>query len=252
MSVLRNYIRRHSYLKRVMSTFYHWINGIPEINGDEITADVIRQCIGKRNPTILEIGSNDGAHTLWFLELFPEATIHSFEPDKRAIKRFRNRVSGQQNVHLHEIAISDHDGVSDFYESHGQRPSDKIYSNSEQTFDWDASGSIKKPLEHINLHPWISFTERHSVPTKKLDTWSKENGIDEIDFIWMDVQGAEMDVFRGARETLDRTRFLYTEYSVHKLYEGQPTLKELLRSLPKFKPIIRYPNDILLESRVAV
>nr|VFK11674.1 MAG: methyltransferase, FkbM family [Candidatus Kentron sp. LPFa] len=81
-----------------------------------------------------------------------------------------------------------------------------------------------------------------------LDTWRREQGIDTVDFIWMDVQGAEMDVFRGGANTLARTRYLYTEYNDRELYEGQCTLPQLLDCLKYFKVLDRYPDDVLLEN----
>jgi hypothetical protein len=41
-----------------------------------------------------------------------------------------------------------------------------------------------------------------------------------VDFMWVDVQGAEDLVFTGAKDVLSRTRYVYTEYATD-LYEGQ-------------------------------
>jgi hypothetical protein len=87
------------------------------------------------------------------------------------------------------------------------------------------------------------------VPTLRLDDWCGENNIDRIDFIWMDVQGAEGDVIAGASRILKKTRFLYTEYSNNELYEGQLSLKQLLARLPLFDVLATYPGDVLLKNR---
>ena len=81
-----------------------------------------------------------------------------------------------------------------------------------------------------------------------LDTWCDENGIEAIDFIWLDVQGAEMDVIRGGEKVLVKTRYIYTEYSDQELYEGQSPLDQLLNALPAFKIVERYRGDVLLEN----
>lgn len=65
-----------------------------------------KDLIGKDNPVILDIGCNDGSHTMKFLELFNEAKVYSFEPDSRAIERYRNKVKDKR-AKLFDIAIVD-------------------------------------------------------------------------------------------------------------------------------------------------
>jgi hypothetical protein len=81
---------------------------------------------------------------------------------------------------------------------------------------------------------------------KTLDTAVAELGIECIDFLWADVQGAEADLIRGAATALSRTRYIHTEYSNVELYEGQPGLVALLEMLPQFRVLIRWGQDILL------
>lgn len=88
-----------------------------------------------------------------------------------------------------------------------------------------------------------------TVTTTTLDCWCSEHGIEVVDFIWMDVQGAEADVFKGGPATLSRTRFLYTEYADRELYEGQLDLRRLLKTLRGFRILTRYPGDVLLANR---
>ncbi len=51
---------------------------------------------------------------------------------------------------------------------------------------WDYSGSIRKPKNHLVVHPWCKFEKEIIVKTKRLDTWCKEKEIDRIDLCgWM-------------------------------------------------------------------
>lgn len=67
----------------------------------------------------------------------------------------------------------------------------------------------------------------------------------------MDVQGAEIDVFRGGQNTLTKTRFIYTEYNDNELYKGQFNLRQLMKYLRvlDFDVLIRYPGDVLFRSK---
>lgn len=221
------------------------IRGIPPITDERITGDLIRECVGTESPTILEIGANNGGQTLWFLEMFESPQIYCFEPDPRAIARFKQKVGVQANVHLFEMALSDRDGTITFHQSGGQRDAEAA---AQMPQGWDLSGSIRPPKEHLDVHPWVTFEDSIEVETATLDSWSEAHGVDHVDFIWMDVQGAEIDVFRGGPDTLARTGHIYTEYSDRELYEGQYPLSELLNHLGHFAVLARYPADVLLEN----
>lgn len=219
----------------------YYLRGEPPVVDSSITKELISQLVSKPNPTILEIGSNDGTNTLWFLEVFPSPKIFCFEPDPRAALRFKDKIRNRPQVSFFEYAIGDKNSKETFYMSGGRE-------NDTMPDGWDCSGSIRKPKNHLKVHPWCKF-EKILIETKTLDTWCQENGIDMIDFLWMDVQGAEIDVIREGRTALKNTRYLYTEYSNKELYEGQLTLKQLLRELPEFEVVIRYSDDILLKNK---
>jgi hypothetical protein len=71
-----------------------------------------------------------------------------------------------------------------------------------------------------------------------------------IDFMWVDVQGAEDIVFAGARETLKRTRYVYTEYATG-LYEGQLNRSQILAVFgPKWSVVHDFGGDILLQNQM--
>ncbi|MCZ6671913.1 MAG: FkbM family methyltransferase [Verrucomicrobia bacterium] len=207
-----------------------------------ITKELICECVGKQNPTILEIGCNDGGHTLWFLKMFENPKIYCFEPDPRPIARFKTKFGQRPNVKLFEMALCDRNGEITFYQSDGHKAEAMLES-------WDLSGSIRQPKEHLTANPWVTFEQSITVESATLDTWCNEHGIEDIDFIWMDVQGAEIDVFRGGKNAFCKTRFVYTEYSNKELYKGQHTLKQLLRQLRHFEVLIRYSNDMLLRNK---
>ena len=229
-------------LQKLPALLRYRLKGEPPITDSSITKDFIRQLIPIPNPTILDIGCNDGSTTIRFLETFPSPKIFCSEPDSRAASRFKIKVGNRKEVTFYEYALSDKDGEHTFYMSGGQGR--KVMPEG-----WDYSGSIRKPKNHLIVHPWCTFEKTTTVETKRLDTWCQENPIDRIDFMWMDVQGAEIDVIRGGRNALRNTRFLYTEYSNKELYEGQLTLKQLLKELPNFEVVVRYSDDILLRNK---
>ena len=45
------------------------------------------------------------------------------------------------------------------------------------------------------------------VKTKKIETYCLENNIKNIDFIWMDVQGAELNIIKGMGEFKEKIHY---------------------------------------------
>ncbi len=201
--------------------------------------------VGRDDPVVLDVGCNDGTHTRWFLELFPRASVFCFEPDRRARRRFAANVEDPR-VQLFAVAISDRDGSAELHLSGGVRTPE---SAAQMPDGWDRSSSIRRPLKHLEVYPWCTFERKERVPTRGLDSWSREHGVGAVDLIWADVQGAESELIRGGRETLARSRYFYTECHGVELYQGQPDLDELLAALPDFELVRRYPKDVLLANR---
>ena len=83
-----------------------------------LSAAEIRQRVGKDDPIIIEVGANCGQTTIDLLQAIPGATIHAFEPDPRAIAKFRDTVVNP-NVHLYECAIGAVNGSISFHQSSG-------------------------------------------------------------------------------------------------------------------------------------
>ena len=208
----------------------------------------------RKDSVVIEVGSNSGEDTERLLEVFKQARVYCFEPDPRAAKKWRDRVENPR-AELEEIAISNANGEITFYQSRGLPPG---YSETEFPDGWDLSGSIAEPKNHTVIHPWSSFDQTITVPSKTLDQAMEARLAPEraaslpVTLIWADVQGAEGQLIEGGKRTLSQTRYLYTEYSNHELYSDQLSLKKLLAVLPGFKIMKIWTNDVLLVNTKAI
>lgn len=199
-----------------------------------------KQLIGKADPVIVEIGANDGHTTAEFLNELPTARIYCFEPEPRAIAKFKSRIR-QPNVKLFECAVGKENGFVTFNQSSG---------GQDGATDWDQSGSIRKPKSHTKEVPWVKFETQIEVPITRLDDWAKAENISSVDLIWADTQGAESDMIEGGSSVLKNTRFLYTEYSNQEFYEGQISLDTMCDALEKldFRLIRLFSWDALFSN----
>jgi FkbM family methyltransferase len=141
---------------------------------------------------------------------------------------------------LHELAIGAVDGKVSFNQSSGLENLDPE--------GWDHSGSIKAPVNHLEMFPWVKFEKTIEVKINKLDTWADVYDINDVDLIWADVQGAEEDLILGAEKILRRTRFIYTEYYDNECYQNQITLAQMNDMLGHFLILRKYENDALFQN----
>ena len=214
-----------------------------------LNEDRIASLIARSNATILEIGANNGTDTLKLCGAAKYGIVFAFEPDPRAIQRFKEHVD-HERIHLIESAVGATVGNMKFYQSSGVWP----YGEEQRIIqklskDWDQSGSIRKPKKHIEKYPWVTFENEIDVPVTTFDNWTMENRIKFVDFIWADVQGAEADLIEGATNTLQYTRYFYTEFSHDELYEGALGLDDISSRLVDFDLLEVFEQDALFINR---
>lgn len=200
-----------------MKDIYQWISEIVPVNA-----------------TIFEIGCSTGTDTKRLAAL-PGAIVHAFEPEPRCT--FDGWPS---NIIINKVAVSDAKGKAKFY-----------MGESKNYHPWTFSSSILEPKNHLEHYKYVQFPYFTEVDTIRLDDYCKENNVQAIDFIWMDVQGAEHKVIAGATEILKRTKYIYTEYDDREMYEGQKPLSYLLEQLKTFEILEDYPGatcNVLLKN----
>ena len=163
----------------------------------DIDKSYFRDRISKENPTIFDVGTFDGSDCLDFLEIFDSPNIYAFEADKRSIDIFKKYV-GDKPINLVETALSNVDGEIEFYQSESETRRLTRY-DYEKT--WSASGSVKKPGNHLTVFPDIQF-ELNKVKSTKLDTWISDKNIELIDIMWVDVNGGEEEFLDGGKKTI--------------------------------------------------
>jgi len=125
-----------------------------------------------------DIGANIGWYTLLLSELAgPSGQVHAFEPDPRAYAQLEQNLALNQHfaaTRIHNVALGAAVGSHDLYTT-----PESLYSSF-----YDVHGGGKAP---------------GAVSVETVDTYARSAGIDRIDFLKCDVEGAEFDVLRGAR-----------------------------------------------------
>ena len=148
----------------------------------------------KKGDTVFDIGANVGRFTSLAAGLVgPKGRVLSFEPQEypRRILTQMKSVRGLSQVVIVDKALSDTPG------------------KAEITIPLKDGWKPKSACGHLDgENPDPHKTETVTVST--LDLFCEENGIQRLDFIKCDVEGAELKVFRAGTRTL--TRFYPTIY----------------------------------------
>ncbi|MEB3302471.1 MAG: FkbM family methyltransferase [Cyanobacteriota bacterium] len=86
-------------------------------------------------------------------------------------------------------------------------------------------------LAEFNQLEVASLRSCSQVETRSLDELAEEGLFERVDFIKIDIQGAELDAFLGASRTLRSTVAIVTEVEFSPIYEGQPLFGDVDREL---------------------
>jgi FkbM family methyltransferase len=174
----------------------------------------------KSKLVILDIGACEGEESIRYSRLFPNSSLYAFEPlPKNKILITENiKKYNTKNVILIPLAVSNYNGIFEFFISSGNP------ENQAENLNWDfgnKSSSLLEP-EKKNMPKWLSFENKIEVQTITLETFLIENKIEIVDFIHMDVQGAELKVLEGAKKRLEKVKAIWLEVSNVALYKSQP------------------------------
>lgn len=190
----------------------------------------------KFNPVILEIGAHYGEDTIDMKGVFNYPTIHCFEPDPRNVKIIEKYLlmttDRGSKIYLNNVAASNSNGEADFYLSYrplnGEIPEKYRWIDSEDYIGLKINDSGSSSLKYGPNNEHVRSAEKIKVKTVRLDDWIVTTNIDHIDFIWMDVQGAEGDVIDGGVNVFKMSDFVWTEYG-EMTYEGALSKRATMR-----------------------
>jgi FkbM family methyltransferase len=125
---------------------------------------------------VLDVGANIGYYSLYMLPRV--RAVHAFEPDPRVLPVLRSNLAAHQNAHVHSLAVGKHIGMSSFI----------LEPNSE--------------VSHLAHSPTQRGEGSLEVSVTTIDDFVARNDL-RITGIKVDVEGADLDVIRGAIQTLE-------------------------------------------------
>ena len=134
--------------------------------------------------------------------------ITVFEPLSKNFDVLANRMKNvNADIQGHQVALGSKKGTAKMFVSSGD----------------GQSSSILKPKQHLELHPDVSFNGTEEVEVCLLD----EYDVGDSNFINIDVQGYELEVFKGGKNTLEKIDYIYCEVNRDEVYEGNAMVEDM-------------------------
>ena len=173
-----------------------FLHGVKEIFIDEIYKVALPE-----NALIIDCGSHIGLSVIYFKKLFPSANIIAFEPDKRNFGLLSKNIEAfnLKNIALRNEAV--------------------WISNTQLSFASD--GNMGSKIEDSS-----SIKENATMVTAAR---LRDIIAGEIDFLKMDIEGAEYEVLKDIEDKLHLVDHLFLEY--HGSFDENIQLNELLQMI---------------------
>ena len=181
------------------------------------------------SPVILEAGAFDGTDTVRFAERWPGATIYTFEPVPELFADVERRTSHLAQVRRYPMALSDRTGPATFH----------IVGNPDDESSPGRDFSSLLPLNDIFARQ-LAITRTITVQAITIADWAHSEGVDRIDFMWLDMQGMELPALKAASPVLATTRAIHMGVHREEFFAGCALHDEIVSSMRSagFRPAI--------------
>jgi len=178
LGVLERRAKRDSFFKIANKFLDGYANRNYELakNGETRILDILQAEVFS---TLFDIGANKGEWSMYAAKIFPAAEIYSFEIASDVFDVFQERVQSISTIHPQAVGLSNIDGDV------------QLYSHAE-------SDGMTSMVTSSHLH------EAHASKARVVtgDSFCKQKNIQHIDFLKIDVEGAENLVLEGFRQML--------------------------------------------------
>lgn len=147
------------------------------------------------NPVALDIGANIGVNTLVMSEALGAAgCLHAFEPQRVIFQMLMGNLAlnSIENVYGYNLAL-------------GTAPGELELPPLDYARNWSFGGlGLGQPSPKPQFGPGDATD---GLPIRRVEVRTLDSfGFDRVDFIKLDVEEMELDVLRGAAQTIERTR----------------------------------------------
>ena len=173
--------------------------------------------------TIFNIGCRDHIEISLFSKIFENSQIYAWEGNPECYNDILEGIKYKKNITLIQKAAHNYDGITKFYATDLNKS--------------DLSAGKLDVLGYSSCYKLLNnYTHRIEqkeikIQCQRIDSFCDQNGIKEIDLVWMDVEGAAYVVLEGFGDLIRKIKILRVEVSINPIREGEipyPQINKLL------------------------
>lgn len=161
---------------------------------------------------ILDVGGADGVTAIMFNNAFKNANVHVFEPLDDNIPVLKKNIQPYSRIKLFKMALGSEKKQTKINITHRVTSSSLLNVN-------------KSELKDDYISTQLAPEREQAIEVNTIDNMVEAS--QKVLVLKMDVQGFELEVLKGAKNTLKNTCLVMAEFQNHKLYEGAPMYYDL-------------------------
>jgi FkbM family methyltransferase len=192
---------------------------------------------GRPANVIIDAGASVGTVARTYRELFPNAKVICFEPISESIEILRSQFAHDDKISSHVCALGAENGIQELFINTSRETSSLLASDQSNLND--------------SYLPILRPIERRQVKVCSLDSFCKNEQIERIDLLKMDVQGGELDILQGAKQLLAQQKIavIYSEVFFVPMYQNQPLFGEMCAELAAHRYSFHYAYNFVFNGR---
>jgi FkbM family methyltransferase len=210
----RNYILiEHNQTLRHGYSIFRKVDGLEELTvfRHEVAEYNLVKNLVKPGMVVFDVGANVGDYTLLFSQIAGnQGIVYAFEPTSSVFGKLQSRIEEKScgNVKVFQNAVFSEDGFTEFNEF------------PEEYSVWNSIGKPQMLVPNSSTE-YVPIAQSRTVTMISLDSFCQQQDVSRIDYLKIDVEGAESDVLQGAIALLKAKAIGFIQFEIsQKMLEG--------------------------------
>mgnify|MGYP001228589029 FL=1 len=162
-------------------------------------------------PTIFDVGGNEGESIDFFLNLFDNPKIYSFEPETKSYQKLLKKYGKNKTINLFKFAFGN------------KKEELKLKINVKSSTSTLSKINVKSKYYYLkslilNRSKNNVFLGEEKVKVKKIDDFFYQKKIKTIHILKIDTEGFELNVIKGAKKVMKKTKIIIIEFQLNDMY----------------------------------